>query len=280
MLPELELRYWPIRGRAYPIVLMLKAARVPFTYSEIPFDAEEHHGRKQRGDLCLDELPFGALPVLKVKTDEGETIIAEVSAIVRYLEKVIAEELAVEQVQPLPPLEQARVDMIHSASLFNSTTLYNSASSSTWLEGEQRAQLKRERVIPFLRGLEHQLTRPAFPRKAALEPRALSNGGMLFSAAACAAAYTLSMVVDVFPFSLAHPLAEKKEGEPRRPLEEQFPTCAGVLRAVEGSPGFAEWVASGARKERWSNWPSYTPENVRQTAEQYDREEAAEGDKR
>ncbi|GAA6054631.1 hypothetical protein JCM3770_002913 [Rhodotorula araucariae] len=267
MLPQLELIYWPIRGRAYPILLLLKAARIPFTYTEVPFN---------RGDLCLDEWPFGALPVLKVKSDDGETVIAEVSAILRYLEKVIGQELAVEQVQPLPPLEQAHVDMVHSATLFNSTMLYNSASSATWLEGEQRANLKRERVVPFLRGLEHQLTRAEFPREAALEPRALRNGGVLFSAAACAAAYTLSMVVDLFPYTLAHPLAthEAGAGGQRRALEDQFPACASVLRAVEGAPGFAEWVASGARKERWSNWPSYTPENVRRTGEQYDREEA------
>lgn len=45
-----------------------------------------------------------------------------------------------------------------------------------------------------------------------------------------------------------------------------------VLRAVEGATGVAEWVASGERKERWSNWASFTPDKVRAAAERFDRE--------
>lgn len=161
--------------------------------------------------------------------------------------------------------------MVHSAALFNSTVLFNSASSPTWLEGGDRAHLEHERILPFLRGLEHQLGSSSFPREAAFEPRRLSNGGVLFSAAACAIAYTLSMVCDVFPFSLARPLAAS---DPRQhgTLEARFPACAAVLRAVEGATGVAEWVASGERKERWSNWASFTPDKVRAAAERFDRE--------
>ncbi|GAA5889441.1 hypothetical protein JCM8208_007876 [Rhodotorula glutinis] len=271
MLPALELVYWPIRGRAYPALLLLKAARVPFTYTELPYDDKAHHAAKERGDIDPDEWPFGALPVLKVKGDEGEAAIAETSAILQYLERVVKEELAVNEVKPLSALDQARVDMLASAADFNSTVLYSSASSPTWLEGDERAELERERILPFLRSLERHLARDS-----ALRPRELKNGGVLFSAAACSIAYTLSMVCDLFPFSLASPLAEPSV-EQHGTLAERFPACAAALREVEGSPGFAEWVASGERKARWSNWSSFTPDKVRAAAERWDRRRG-EGD--
>ncbi|GAA5838908.1 hypothetical protein JCM9279_003895 [Rhodotorula babjevae] len=269
MLPTLELVYWPIRGRAYPALLQLKAARVPFTYTEHPYDDQAHHAAKQRGDIDPDEWPFGALPVLKVKGDEGEAAVAETSAILRYLERVVGEELG-DEVEQLNALDQARVDMLASAADFNSAVLYNRASSPTWLEGDERAELERERVLPFLRSLEHHLAQEGPVRNAALRPRELKNGGVLFSAAACSIAYTLSMVCDLFPFSLANPLAAPSP-EQHGTLGERFPACAAVLGAVEGSPGFAEWVASGERKARWSNWSSFTPDKVRAAAERWDR---------
>ncbi|GAA5927936.1 hypothetical protein JCM3775_002769 [Rhodotorula graminis] len=269
MLPTLELVYWPIRGRAYPVLLLLKAARVPFTYTEIPYDDEAHFAAKARGDIDPDEWPFSALPVLKVKGDEGEAVLAETGAILRYLERVVEEELAVDHVKQLNALDQARVDMLASAADFNSSALYHFAASPTWLEGDERADLERERILPFLRSLEHQLAQADPVRDAALRPRELKGGGVLFGAAACSIAYTLSMVCDLFPLSLAHPLAAAS-ADVRGTLAERFPACAAVLRDVEGSPGFAEWVASGERKARWSNRRAFTPDKTRAAAERWD----------
>jgi len=159
--------------------------------------------------------------------------------------------------------------MLASAALFNSTALYQRASSPTWLEGDERAELERERILPFLRSLEHHLAQGGPARDAALRPRELQNGGVLFGAAACSIAYTLSMVCDLFPLTLAHPLAAPS-AEQHGTLAERFPACAAALRDVEASRGFAEWVASGERKARWSNWSSFTPDKVRASAERWD----------
>ncbi|GJN92684.1 hypothetical protein Rhopal_005719-T1 [Rhodotorula paludigena] len=154
-----------------------------------------------------------------------------------------------------------------------------SASSPTWLVPPERTSLKDDVVLPFLRGLEHQLQDPSLPLLvASADPR----GRVHVRAAGCAAVTTVSMITTLFPLSLAHPARTAAAGgglgsakppqDGSTPLAARFPACARLVEAVEGTPGVAEWLESGERKERWSLWPSYAPDEVRRQAEQWDRE--------
>lgn len=73
------LYYFPVRGRAEPIKLILAYAAVPHTFQSIPFADWPRH--KEDEAIC----PFGQLPALQLPSGR---IIAQASAILHYVAKI------------------------------------------------------------------------------------------------------------------------------------------------------------------------------------------------
>jgi len=72
-----ELLYFPIRGRAESIRLLVAAANVPFTNTGVTNWPE-----------LKPKTPFGQMPVLVERDENGERMIAQSMAIIRHLARV------------------------------------------------------------------------------------------------------------------------------------------------------------------------------------------------
>lgn len=74
----LRLRYFPFSGRAEPIRDALRIGHIDFV--------DEHLTYEQFQECrAAGEFPFGGLPVLVVKTSEGDLCVAQSNAILRYV---------------------------------------------------------------------------------------------------------------------------------------------------------------------------------------------------
>lgn len=87
---ELHLTYLTVRARGEPVLLLLVDSGIPFTLEEV---APETWGRwRTSGKVTRDVYPYSALPVLRVrdKSAGNEFVLAETSAIMTFLEEVLA----------------------------------------------------------------------------------------------------------------------------------------------------------------------------------------------
>jgi len=89
---SIHLTYFPSRGRSEPLLLILADSGTQFEHEQIPL--MKWGEMKKTGQVTPAMFPYSCMPVLRVtnKTSEekGELLLGETSAILSYLEEILA----------------------------------------------------------------------------------------------------------------------------------------------------------------------------------------------
>ncbi|KDE06834.1 hypothetical protein MVLG_02870 [Microbotryum lychnidis-dioicae p1A1 Lamole] len=259
----MKLTYFPIRGRAEPILLLLIDSGTEFEHEIIQY--KTWGDLKARGENGPPNFPFAALPVLTFghgARGGNDTKLAETGAILMFLEG----KFAAAGTSPSPPDAKARLEMIRCASSFLLTRLF-SLVSPTWLEPASRTHLLRSLIHPFLSSLSHHLSSSFFPP---LLTRPLTNGqpGTSLSPAAATAYTTLCLIQELFP----HSLGPGQGGG----MMKYFPRCEQLRTSVEQRPRIKDWIESGKREVEWTTRRGGELKVIKKMADKYDRVEEVE----
>jgi glutathione S-transferase len=89
---EFVLRYFAVRGRCEPIIMVLEDAGLPYSLEETT--VEEWVNRKASGNVHPEDVPFGRLPTLEVyprkdhrtAATKPQFVIGETGSILRFLD--------------------------------------------------------------------------------------------------------------------------------------------------------------------------------------------------
>ncbi|KAG2350456.1 hypothetical protein BDR05DRAFT_23718 [Suillus weaverae] len=117
---HIHITYFPVRARCEPVLLILTDSGTQFEYEEIPL--AKWGEMKKTGQVTPAMFPYGGMPVLRVtdKSSEqrSEFLLGETSAILSYLEEILAPPGATQLNKDLPLQTRVRTQMIREASLF------------------------------------------------------------------------------------------------------------------------------------------------------------------
>jgi len=197
---NLTIKYFGVRGRCEPILLMLFDSKIPFTTETISL--EEWNEMSKEGGAGPPSHPSFSLPVLSFTDSEsGEHIvIPETNAILLLLDRYLKSGAfagikiagsgssgAVEEAVTL-----ARRIAILEMSMFYLNRVFQMTARRDWISGESRKILGKTIAARFLEGLEYQLR---------LSPEVIPSKNEVLSGPASAAFVAVSFTYDLFPAS-------------------------------------------------------------------------------
>jgi len=242
----LKLTYFHVRGRCFPILLVLVDSGADFKYEEVTFP--QWIDLKKSGAVAPPAYPFLQLPVLEYELDGGEKgTLGETGTILMFLEEHFRSEGHVKRSLHL----RTQLEMVKEASAFFLNYNFQLTFNQDWLAPPSRAAIKNQ-VTGFVTALEHNLT--------TLGSDIIPAPSDQLLAAAASAFVALYLSGDLFP-SLR---AQMNEGG-------LFPSCARLIDAVEQRSRIKEWFENeNIRQKAWTIMPAGQVAWIQEQAEKYD----------
>jgi len=130
--PEREILYFPLRGRAEPIRLLLELAGAPYVEKLVP---------PNEWPKIKPTTPLGQLPVFYERSSAGELVLVQTMAIVRHLARALGLDGATET-------EHALCDMVAETVLDGYSKLVHVAYSPNFLRNEELTKEYLEKTMP------------------------------------------------------------------------------------------------------------------------------------
>ncbi|KAH8917956.1 hypothetical protein BT69DRAFT_1286150 [Atractiella rhizophila] len=193
---DLNLTYLDIRGICEPVLLLLLDSGAPFTYHTMSY--KEMSKKREEGKITPEEgYLFGFVPKLDYAMIGGHgrrEVLVEVSAIGEFLQDV----LRPSESPRLGTVERSRLTMLYSASFYFRQMLLSLTGRETSFSPESLQNIETNHAVPFLQNLEHQLRGQFYP-PLLVDPLKGQRGQTTLTFAACGAAYSIDLILLLFP---------------------------------------------------------------------------------
>ncbi|KDQ20319.1 hypothetical protein BOTBODRAFT_170305 [Botryobasidium botryosum FD-172 SS1] len=241
----LKLTYFNVRGRCFPLLLLLVDSGAAFDYEEVT--TTDWIDMKRSDIIAPPEYPFLGLPTLEYELDGMREILGETGAIGKFLEGRLRPEGSAERSLHL----RARLEMVREASAFFVNRIFQLSSDPDWLAPPSRDTVKAQ-VTQFLGALEYNL--------AALASDIIPAPSDQLLAATASAFAALWFSGDLFPSLRAQMTAGGL-----------YPTCARLVETVEQRSRIRKWLEEGDIKQKaWTVRPSGQMPHIQEQANRYD----------